>query len=150
MTDLILDTTVIAKGIFPPRRTKEDEIYEQRMELHRKARTVLEEIEGEDEPSTAVPTAALIETAAVGARLTGKKDRGLEATEWIRAHLTTIYDYQVLDQAIDVAADTRASGFDSLFITCARANDCRLVTDDKGMHEAAENAGIESRLLRNM
>ncbi len=98
----------------------------------------------------AIPFLALVETAAVGARLTGQAGLGREAVCYVRSHATLLSDVMIHDESVDVACETKASGFDSVFIACARMTESVLVTDDKKMHQAALDLGVESRLLRDM
>ena len=70
MNALTLDTSVLAKGIIPPRRRKKDLIYAEQFRLFTLARSILQDA------AMNVPSVALIEIAAVAARLTGKEDRG--------------------------------------------------------------------------
>jgi len=49
-----------------------------------------------------------------------------------------------------VAAETKASGFDSVFIACAKTLGILLITDDKGMYDAAVKIGVKAELLRDM
>ena len=44
----------------------------------------------------------------------------------------------------------RISGFDSIFIACAKITDSTLFTDDKKMYEAALKVGVKAKLLRDM
>ncbi|MFH0862759.1 MAG: type II toxin-antitoxin system VapC family toxin [Candidatus Altiarchaeota archaeon] len=144
-----LDTTVLIKGIIPPRRRKMDSILEQQLRLHQKAGSIFGAVEsGKD--ALYIPSVGLVEVAAVAARLTGKTDYGIQACDYVRAHGTIVYDSLILEDAISIGAKTRISGFDSVFIACAKATDSTLITDDKGMHEAASKAGIDSRLLREI
>lgn len=41
MSDVTTDTTVLVKGLIPPRRKKKDAIYDEYLNLHRKAKDVL-------------------------------------------------------------------------------------------------------------
>jgi hypothetical protein len=45
MIDVTADTTVIVKGLIQPRRKKSDTIYEEYLNLHRKAKNILLKIE---------------------------------------------------------------------------------------------------------
>lgn len=147
--NVVLDTTVIAKGVFPPRRRKKDDVHQERLELHLRAKEILRGVE-QGRYTLYVPFVALVEMAAVGARLTGKKERGLEAAEYVRGYANIVPEFRLVDEAVGVAAETKASGFDSLFIACARVTGSTLMTDDRGMHEAAPGVGVDSKLLREM
>ncbi|MBN2251832.1 MAG: type II toxin-antitoxin system VapC family toxin [Candidatus Altiarchaeota archaeon] len=149
MNDCTLDTTVLAKGIIPPRRRKNDSIHQEQYRLHKIARSMILKVE-EGKTIMNVPSAALVEIAAVAARLTGKEGRGMQAADYVRKHGNIIYDYYILDKAVKIAAKTKISGFDAVYIACAKTTRTTLVTDDKGMYEAAISAGINARLLRDM
>jgi len=56
----------------------------------------------------------------------------------------------ILAECIAVAAETKASGFDSVFIACAKTLGILLITDDKGMYDAAVKIGVKAELLRDM
>ena len=61
-----------------------------------------------------------------------------------------IYDIELLEEAVDIATKTKASGFDVIFIACSKLTNSTLITDDLGMHRAATSFGIDSKLLREM
>ena len=75
MNTLTLDTSVLAKGIIPPRRRKKDPIYAEQFRLYSLAKSIIQDVENSVSVMN-VPSVALIEIAAVAARLTGKEDRG--------------------------------------------------------------------------
>ena len=149
MSNFTLDTTILAKGIFPPRRRKRDQIYEEQFKLHTIAKSVIKRVE-DKEFIMNVPSIGIIEIAAVGARLTGKEQRGTEASGYVKEHGNIIYDTDFLDEAVKIASKTKISGFDSVFIACAKITDSVLITDDKKMHDAALKIGIEAKFLRDM
>ena len=97
-----------------------------------------------------VPSAAIIEVAAVCARLTGKDERGIQAADYIRERATVNYDSVLLNESIRVAVTARCSGFDSIFIACAIMTNSMVITDDKGMFDAARKVGVACKLLRDM
>ena len=149
MNILTLDTTALANALFPPRRRKNDSIYEEQFRLHTIAKSILSEIENKQSVMN-VPSVAIVEIAAVGARLTGKDERGLQASDYVREHGNIIYDVDFLDESVIIAAKTKISGFDSIFIACAKIANSTLITDDRKMHEAAIKVGVNSKLLRDM
>ena len=51
--------------------------------------------------------------------------------------------------AWDVALETGCSGFDSYFIALAKREDAILFTDDSGMHQHANEADVNSILIRS-
>lgn len=147
MNRLTLDTTVLARGIVPPRRKKEDPILEEHQRLHNTAKTIMEEVES-GQATMNVPSAAIVEIAAVCARLTGKEERGVQSSDYVKEHGNIVYDMYLLDEAIQIAAMTKISGFDSIFMACAKVTSSTLITDDKQMYESAVKAGIDAKLLR--
>ena len=72
MTKLTLDTTVLAKGMIPPRRRKKDQVYMEQFRMHTLAKALIQEAEDSGSVMN-VPSVALIEIAAVAARLTGDR-----------------------------------------------------------------------------
>ena len=149
MNRVTLDTTVLAKGIIPPRRRKKDALYEEQFRMYTIAKSIIAKIENK-ESVMGVPSVAIVEIAAVGARLTGKEERGLQASNYVKKHGNILYDTDFLDEATSIAAKTKISGFDSIFITCAKITNSVLITDDKNMHDAAGKVGVKSKLLREM
>lgn len=147
--NLTLDTTVLAKAIIPPRRRKKDSIFEEQFKLHIIAKSITEKVENRQDIML-IPAVALIEIAAVAARLTGKNERGIQASNYVKEYGSIIYDTFLIDEAIRIAAETKISGFDSIFIACAKLTDSTLITDDKNMYEAAIKIGINAKLLREI
>ena len=149
MSNVTLDTTVLAKAIIPPRRRKRDAIYEEQFRLFTIAKSIIREVE-EKESIMHIPSVAVVEIAAVSARLTGKEQRGIQASDYVKKYGNIIYDINFLNEAVKIASKTKISGFDSIFITCAKVTNSMLITDDKKMYDAAINLGIKSKLLRDI
>lgn len=145
--NVTLDTTVLAKGLIPPRRRKRDIIYKEQFRLHIIAKSMIGEVENK-ETTMYIPSAAVVEIAAVGARLTGKEEKGLQVSDFVREHGNIVYDIDLLSEAVDIASKTKISGFDSIFIACAKITNSTLITDDKRMFDASIRVGIEAKLLR--
>ena len=144
-----IDSSVIVKGILKPRRKKQDAVLKEQTVLYGIASSIMDGInKGEDE--LVIPTIAIVEVAAVVSRLTGIKDSGVNTANLISSIATVIDESDILKECIDIAAETKISGFDSVFIACAKATNSTLITDDRKMHEAALKAGIMSKLLREM
>lgn len=61
-TNITCDTTVIIRGLVPPRRKKKDETYKRQLKLHKKAKEILEKIEKKCY-KLHIPLIAFIETA---------------------------------------------------------------------------------------
>jgi len=147
--DYVFDTSALAKGIIPPRRRKQDSIYKEQIRLFKIADSFLIEVKNKQAVMN-IPSVALVEIAAVGARLTGEYKRGIQSSNFLKKHGNIFYDTQLLTKSIDIAAETKISGFDSIFIACAKLTNSTLITDDKGMHKAAVSLGINSKLLRDL
>ena len=144
-----LDTSVLAKAIIPPRRRKQDSIFIEQQRLFTIAKSFLAKIENSQEIMN-IPSIALVEIAAVAARLTGKDERGIQATSFVKKHGNIIHDTSFLDEAVRIASQIHISGFDSIFIACAKITNSTLITDDKTMHDAAISLSISSILLREI
>lgn len=149
MSGITLDTTVLAKGIIPPRRRKKDAIYEEEFRLYTIAKSIVTKVENKESIMN-IHSVAIVEIAAVGARLTGKEERGIEASAYVKKHGNIIYEINILNEAVKVASQTKISGFDALFIACAKSTNSTLVTDDRKMYDAALKIGIKAQLLRDM
>ncbi len=149
MSEFTIDTTALAYALFPPRRRKKDAIYEGQFRLHSIAKPIMLEIENKESVMN-LPSIAIVEIAAVGARLTGKEERGIQASDYAKEHGNIVYDTALLEESVKVASKTKISGFDSVFVACAQITNSILVTDDRKMHEAAVKAGVKSKLLRDM
>jgi len=146
---IVFDTSVIVKGFIEPRRRKQDYILNEQIRIYKLASSLLNQV-STNKIELLVPSIALVEIAAVGSRLTGKEERGIEAAEFVKENSNIIDDDFFLHEAIKIAAKTKISGFDSVFITCAKLTNSDLITDDKKMYNAAIDLGIEAKLLREM
>lgn len=149
MSAVTLDTTVLIKGIIPPMRRKKDSLYREQLRLHLKARDIIQEIEDRKTVMN-IPAVCLIEIASVTARLTGKDQRGIQASDYVRDHGNVFYDIFLLNEAIRIGARTRSSGFDTIFIACAKLTNSTLITDDRKMYEAAAKVDVPAKLLRDI
>ena len=147
--NVTLDTTVLAKGLIPPMRRKKDVLYEEQSRLHVIAKSIISKVESK-ESVMHIPSVAVVEIAAIGARLTGKEEKGIEVSDFVENHGKIVYDIDLMSEAVRIAAKTKISGFDSIFIACAKTTNSMLITDDKKMHEAADRVGVSSKLLREM
>ena len=147
---ITLDTTVIVKALVKPRRLKDDKILKEQTRLHELAFSILSSVQ-EGKTQMCIPSIAIVETASVVSRLTGSDKLGKEAADFVTglAH-SIVYDVEMLDDSVEIAVNTKASGFDVVFIACSRLTNSTLITDDIGMHRAALSAGISSKLLREM
>jgi len=148
-TDIVLDTSVFVKGFVPPKRKKRDEVYYSRLELHKKAKSILDEVTI-GKVLLHEPVVMLVETASVVSRLSNNPALSRLAVSFITEHSLLYSDVYLLETAIDLGIATKASGFDVLFLACAKKANAKLITDDKKMYEKAVRAGIKAELLREL
>jgi len=147
MIRAVLDTSVLVKSIFKPLRSLSAESYSRELQTHEKCVALIKLIEERD-VEVHVPKVCIVETAAVAKRLAGR-------TLAARASKGILKSYNVADEeaifniAWDVALETGCSGFDSYFIALAKKEDAILFTDDSGMHQHANEADVESILMRS-
>ncbi|WP_456423439.1 type II toxin-antitoxin system VapC family toxin [Thermococcus sp.] len=146
-TDLVLDTSVFVKGFVPPKRKKRDEVYYSRLALHRKAKSILDEVTM-GKVLLHEPVVMLVETASVVSRLSNNPTLSRLAVSFITEHSLLYSDVYLLETAIDLGITTKASGFDVLFLACAKRAGAKLITDDKKRYEEAVKTGIRAELLR--
>jgi predicted nucleic acid-binding protein len=112
-----IDSNVIIKALVPPLRRKDDDIYHQQMNLHTTSVKILEKIITE-KIVMYIPSVVLIEVGAVVSRITNNKKDAMEAVEKVRLYSSKIlFDYDILENTISTAIDTKASGFDNI-INC--------------------------------
>lgn len=147
MIRAVLDTSVLVKSIFKPLRSLSQEAYSRELETHEKCKALIKLIEERD-VEVHVPKVCVVEIAAVARRLAGR-------TLAAKASKGIIKSYNIADEdtffqiAWDVALETGCSGFDSYFIALAKREDAILLTDDSGMHHHAEEACVNSILIRS-
>ncbi len=150
MDRFVFDTTFIVKGLVEPRRKKRDEILGQQLKLHNKAKEYLEKVERE-EIQMIIPSVALIETASVVSRLTNDNNLSVDAVNFLSENAEEIlFDFETLDAAIRTGIETKASGFDTLYITVLKLTNVILLTDDSKLQNIAKEKGFQSKLLREM
>jgi len=148
-TDIVLDTSVLVKGFLPPLRRKRDEIYRQQLAIHLKAKELLKKAQN-GEFILHEPVIALVETSTVLWRLS-KSERIVDVgVEFLETYSIFYSDVYLMDDAMKLGRDTGASGFDVLFLACAKRANAKLITDDKKMYEKALRAGIKAELLRKL
>jgi len=148
-TDVVLDTSVLVKGFLPPLRRKRDEIYYRQLSLHLKAKQLLKKAQS-GEFTLHEPVIALVETSTVLWRLSKSErivDVGIEFLETYSLFYSDVY---LMEDAMKIGRETGASGFDVLFLACAKRANAKLITDDKKMYEKAVKGGIEAELLREL
>lgn len=150
MYRFVFDTTFIVKGLVEPRRKKQDEILEQQLKLHNKAKEYLEKVERE-ETQMIIPSVALVETAYVVSRLTNYNNLSIDAVNFLwESSEEILFDYETLDNAIQTGIETKASGFDTLYLAVLKLTNSVLLTDDSKLHTLAKAQGFQSKLLREM
>lgn len=147
MIRAVLDTSVLVKSIFKPLRSLSAEAYSRELETHEKCRVLMRLIEERD-VEVHVPKVCVVETAAVARRL-ASRTLAARASNGIMKSYNIADEETIFNIALNVALETGCSGFDSYFIALARREDAMLFTDDSGMHRHAENAGVNSILIRN-
>jgi len=150
MDRFVFDTTFIVKGLVEPRRKKQDEILELQLKLHNKAKEYLEKVERE-EIEMIIPSIALVETASVVSRLTNDDKLSVDAVNFLLENVEEIlFDFETLDTAIRTGIETKASGFDTLYIAVLKLTNATLLTDDFKLHNLVKEKGFQSKLLREM
>ena len=55
----------------------------------------------------------------------------------------------LLERSIEIGIETKASGFDVIFMACADVTGSLLITDDRKMYERSRESGIDTTLLRD-
>ena len=146
MIRIVLDTSVLIKGIFKPLHSLPKDVYSRELETHEKCKSLIKLIE-ENDVEVHVPKICIIETASVIKRLASR-------TLAARASNGIMKSYEIADEgfifniAWNVALDTGCSGFDSYFIALAKEKEALLFTDDSGMDHHAKEAGVNSILIR--
>jgi len=147
--DVVLDTSVLVKGFLPPLRRKHDEIYYRQLSVHLKAKELLNKAQN-GEFILHEPIIALVETSTVLWRLS-KSERIVDVgVEFLETYSIFYSDVYLMEEAMKLGRKTGASGFDVLFLACAKKANAKLITDDKKMYEKAVKAGIEAELLREL
>ncbi|BAD85037.1 hypothetical protein TK0848 [Thermococcus kodakarensis KOD1] len=84
-TDVVLDTSVLVKGILPPLRRKRDDVYYRQLSLHLKAKELLNNVQ-DGIFSLHEPVVALIETSTVLWRLSKSERIVNVGIEFLEAH----------------------------------------------------------------
>ena len=147
MIRAVLDTSVLVKSIFKPLRSLSAESYSRELETHKKCVTLIKHIEERD-VEVHVPKVCVVEIAAVAKRLAGRT-LAARASKGILKSYNLADEEAIFNVAWDVALETGCSGFDSYFIALAKREDAILFTDDSGMHQHANEADVNSILIRS-
>ena len=146
--DITCDTTVIIKGFVPPRRKKHDEIYGEQLKLHNIARGILLGVE-QGTYKLHIPLIAFVEVACVVSRLTNDEESVKLAISFLWQHAKPYPDMVLFERAIKIGIDTKASGFDVLFMACADITNSVLITDDRKQSEKAKEYGLDTKFMRD-
>jgi len=145
--DVTTDTTILVKGLVPPRRKIKDELYEEYLHSHKRAKEILLKIE-RGVYRNHIPLIALIETTCVVARLTNDNESVKLALSFVSQNSEMYSDAYLLEKSIEIGIKTKASGFDVTFMACAEVTGSTLITDDRKMYEKALDYGLEVKFLR--
>ena len=147
-TNVTVDTSVIVKALVPPRRKKQDKLFDLQRELHLSCRDVLLKTES-GEYANHIPLLALIETACVVSRLSDTQRAGLALT--FLGQNSRFYGVAYLmERSIRIGMRTKASGFDVVFMACAEETGSILITDDRKMYDRANDYGLDVIFVRDV
>ena len=146
MIKIVLDTSVLVKGIFKPLRSLSAESYSRELETHEKCKALMKFLEERD-IEVYVPKVCVVETAAVARRL-ASRTLAEKASNGIMKSYNIADEEAIFNTAWDLALETGCSGFDSYFIALARKEEAMLLTDDSGMHHHAEGSRVDSILIK--
>ena len=150
MVRYTMDTSFAVKGLIPPRRKKRDEIFEQQQKMFNLARSYLDRVRSK-EVEMFLPAIALVETGIVVSRITNNEEDSQRAVSFLRRNASHIfYDHEILEEAISFGIKTKASGYDTMFLTVAELSGSELLTDDSLQHRIALSRGVVPHLLREM
>lgn len=150
MVKYTIDTSFGVKGLIPPRRKKQDEIFREQQKMFKLARSYLDKVRS-GEVEMYLPAIALVETGIVVSRITNNEEDSRRAVSFLRRNAAHIfYDHEILEEAISFGIKTKASGYDTIFLTVTEMSGSELLTDDSLQHRIALSRGIVSRLLREM
>jgi predicted nucleic acid-binding protein len=145
-----IDTSFVVKGLVPPRRKRQDEMLEQQQKMYKLARSYLDKVR-DKEVEMYIPAIALVETGIVVSRITNNEEDSMKAVFFLRRNATHVfYDHEIMEEAISLGIKTKASGYDTIFLTVAAVTGSKLLTDDSLQHKIALRRKIVSHLLRDM
>ncbi|WP_048131822.1 MULTISPECIES: type II toxin-antitoxin system VapC family toxin [Methanothrix] len=147
-TNVTVDTSVIVKALVPPRRKKQDKLFDLQRELHLSCRDVLLKTES-GEYANHIPLLALIETACVVSRLSDAQRAGLALT-FLGQNSRFYGDAYLMERSIRIGMRTKASGFDVVFMACAEETGSILITDDRKMYDRANDYGLDVIFIRDV
>jgi len=142
------DTSVLISGLVPPRRRIKDHLFSEQHDLYMRANEILEKIASK-EYSNHVPLVTMIEVASVVSRLTNDAKSVTMALSFVSENSRLYPDVYLLEKAIEIGQETKASGFDVLFMACSEVSGSKLLTDDRKMYEKAVEYGMNAGYLRS-
>lgn len=117
MVKYTIDTSFVVKGLIPPRRKKQDEIFREQQKMSKLARSYLDKVRS-GEVEMYLPAIALVETGIVVSRITNNEEDSRRAVSFLRRNAAHIfYDHEILEEAISFGIKTKASGYDTIFLT---------------------------------
>lgn len=150
MVKYTIDTSFAVKGLIPPRRKKQDDIFERQEKLYTLARGYLLKVK-KKEAEMYLPPIALVEAGIVVSRITNNEEDARRAVSFLRTNASHVfYDHEILEEAISFGIQTKASGYDTIFLTVSELTRSELLTDDSLQHKIALSRGIASYLLKEM
>jgi len=150
MVKYTIDTSFAIKGLIPPRRKKQDDIFERQKKLYTLARGCLNKVKNK-EAEMYLPAIALVEAGIVVFRITNSEEDARRAVSFLRTNAAHVfYDHEILEEAISYGIQTKASGYDTIFLTVAELTGSELLTDDSLQHKIALSRGVVSHLLKEM
>lgn len=141
------DTSVLIKGLVPPRRRVKDQLLNDQLNLHLRSHEILSKVE-HGEYLNHVPLIALIEVASVVSRLANDHNSVNLALSYVSENSKLYPDVYLIEKSIEIGKETKASGFDVLFMACAEVSGSILLTDDRKMYERASECGMQVDFLR--
>jgi len=142
------DTSVLISGLVPPRRRIKDQLFSEQHDLYMRANEIMGKIASK-EYSNHVPLVTMIEVAAVVSRLTNDAKSVTLALSFVSENSRLYPDVYLLEKAIEIGQETKASGFDVLFMACSEVSGSKLLTDDRKMYEKAVEYGLNASFLRS-
>ena len=126
MVRYTIDTSFAVKGLIPPRRKKQDEILGQQQRIYELARSYLDKVRNK-EAEMYLPAIALVETGIVVSRITNNEEDSRRAVSFLRRNSAHIfYDPEILEEAISCGIKTKASSYDTIFLTVTETTACCL------------------------
>ena len=146
-TNIVLDTSVVAKSITTPPKHLPKNIYERELETRGKIHVILD-ILRENSFKVFYPKSGIVEAASVLKRSGMMKEQIQNILESLHNTFIIIDENKIYGKALEIALLTAPSGFDTYFLALALLTGSLLITDDKGMASHAEKLNINHILVR--